>query len=244
MPLTRLFGATLLSMIYSLSTADAYTVELNTRNFYFGGGVGGTEVGLDGNIHATTISGVKYIYDWNKSRSNHFNIELRGGYQIKYDKLYVAGEIFGQHLHSKTVLSGSIKTPDSIIPYDDTGILSMNYLYGFRGKVGVNLSNKVSLYGIVGFAHTPLTLSVLLNFTQVPKEFDSKGQGDGLLYGVGLSCDVAKRVSLTAEYSIARFHIRHLKFTGSDVDELVLQLVRPLQYANIQTVMLGVNFLF
>jgi len=235
MRLIGLFGVTLLSVVSGLSVSKAYTLDLNTRNFYVGGGVGGSQVSLDGGSKPVR----EYTYVWGKSHSDHFNAELRGGYQIKRDVLYVAGELFGQLLNSKTQIHGVVGQGPTPITFHVDPTFSIQYLYGFRGKAGINLSNKISLYGIVGFAQAPISAPVEINAKEI-NAFEGSARGRGLLYGVGLSFDATERISLTAEYHIARFTLDHL----IDSIETYRYLNLALHSSNIQTLMIGANFLF
>jgi len=241
------FGLTLLSSILCLGVAKADSTDLlDSRGFYIGGAAGFSQIGVDAISRQQTSGG---FYWREKSHADRFNGELRAGFRVKYRTLYVAGELFGNLLNSKTVVPG-FGTANTALPKTLTAdiTVSMKYLYGFRGKVGINLSDKISLYGIVGFAQAPVSInSINIDVPMVTQSqsitlqgFDSTGRGDGLLYGVGLSFDATERISLTAEYHIARFTLDHL----IDSIETYRYLNLALHSSNIQTLMIGANFLF
>jgi len=177
------------------------------------------------------------------------NAELRTGYEIKRDKLYFAAEAFAQKLFANTV-EASFTQSNGIA---NSSSVSVNYLYGFKGKVGANFSDKVSAYGIVGLArtHTEMRTNAITLQDHSYDAFSPSSKNDfGIVYGVGLSYQVTPKVSLTAECQLVHFLNGKIKTNAvPNIDNAAYESAKALyspsfKDVGIQTIMFGANFLF
>ena len=83
--------------------------------------------------------------------------------------------------------------------------LESDYAYGISGRLGVNLNEKTSLYGRVGYQRGRHTATDATDTTKAALKTSTSF--DGLRLGVGLSTALSEKVSLRGEYSRTHYSL-------------------------------------
>ena len=99
---------------------------------------------------------------------------------------------------------------------DENVGLESDHAYGISGRLGVNLNEKTSLYGRVGYQRGRHTATDATDTTKAALK--TKTSYDGLRLGAGLSTAVTEKVSLRGEYSRT-----HYSLNKAQRDELAPQ---------------------
>lgn len=111
---------------------------------------------------------------------------------ILRDDLYIAGEIFYSFENVDTTTLNSVKVNE----------VSLDSTYGFDVRFGTDVTNKVSVYGLVGATNFDFDSDI--GYTFAAPTADASDDEWGFTYGAGVEIKVTRNITTFGEFRLSQ----------------------------------------
>ena len=158
----------------------------------------GHYVGVDFNY-----TDIKHDYkgdnDAQDSSDDTANIGINYGYKYSFaNNLFISPEIFIDNLDSDAV--------------DRNYHMKIDYIYGVKTKFGYNVQKDLAVFALIGFNE------VKWSMLDTSDNIENNYTDTGAFYGLGASYNIAKQLSLKAEYSFQNIDLKYSNTEKEDTD--------------------------
>jgi opacity protein-like surface antigen len=178
---TKLFSAASALMVLGSTSAFA------DSGFYIGSHVSNFTLGhsIDRDTGSNTTPSILTL-----AEESEFGFGIDAGYKFQLnDKVYLAGELFytDQDIETNNV-NNLLRTQ-----------LTVNESYGAKIKLGFDITDDFSLYGLVG--STTVDFDIRNSYPFAPPVREASRDISEFIFGLGAEYAITKHISVNAEYS-------------------------------------------
>ncbi len=216
----KILPLTALALTIGLYSAPAFAAD----GFYVSGAINTTtqenNQSRNTGTNAPLVGAVGGPSGTVSDKETDIGIALGVGYKkhVFRDDVYISGEVFYSFENVETTTLNSVKVNE----------VSLDSTYGFDVKFGTDVTNKVSIYGLVGATNFDFDSAIAYTFADPVA--DASDDEWGFTYGGGVEVAITRRISTFGEFRLSQ----DIDF-DTPVDQGGIQAEEDLNYTVLKT---------